>query len=504
MSGVNFIGIDKIDEMEAAWNSLRSDGISAFETGRFDDGIVSATDDKTIRKYFANPEDYLEKMEKLTQYYYMSNPAIFQLYDMTNVLPILDFKIDSLNTEESDYAQNVKKILKVMKKVRYRSLTREIITQTITAGTLCAIWVGTKTKPHLHVFNDLKTVFPAYTKDNSWVLCMDLKMLDTIGEANRENIFDILSPHVSEEKYELYQTDPKNRFIELPQKRSICIYTHKQFVNQRFGLPWATQSFYDVLHKEKLRALEKSIANRYINGVGVVTVGLSDDKGEGKYNWDKVGTGKEAKGKKAFRGIKESLQIANDGNTTLLSLPHWMSLVFPEIKTDGLDPDKFNSVNDDLNGASSGVINAINGKSNFSASKITIDIMYRKIAVLLELIEYEVFQKLINITLKSSEEDEYSILFNKKAPLTSKERIAVLEKLNSFGGSIKAIVDELEDNEWTTYLKQTMYEQEILKLPEKIKPYQSTHQSSGSGETGVSTEDVDTSSTSDTNKSEEV
>jgi hypothetical protein len=341
---------------------------------------------------------------------------------------------------------------------------------------MCAIWVGAKKKPFLYVFDDLKYVFPAYIKDNSWVIWVDLQWFDTMSELERTNMFEVLSPHITKSDYDKYKKDSqKVRYVELPQEFSVCLHTHKLFRNQRFGVPWATQSFFDVLHKEKLKALEKSISNKVINSVAVLTLG--SDELDGKYDDSKLGDGKK---RKAYAGVKSGLEKNQTTGVTVVGIPHWAKLEFPEIKTDGLDPDKFDSINNDLNSASSGVMNTINGTTNFSSAQLTLGIMYQKIGVILEQMEEEIYQKLLNWILPNKERDNYYIAFDKRQPITVKDKLASLEKLNAtFGGSLKAVIDELDGVDFEEYVAQTIYEQEVLKLPEKMLPYANAYTMSG-------------------------
>lgn len=451
-------------------------GADGFTTQRFNDGITKTVDIKQLKEWLANPEEYQKELENLATYYYITNSSVFQLYDLAEVLPTLNYKI--IVEEKNDkYEDNKLEIKKLLKKTKHKQLTRDLITQTVASGTLCGIWVGNKKKPYLFVFNDLEYVFPAYIKDGEWVLWLDLSWFDKMTDFQREFMFESLKPHVSQSDYNKYDKNPEEvRYIELPIERTVCLRTHTLYRNQRLGIPWGTQSFFDNIHKEKLKDLEKSISNKVINSIAVLTLG-NDEFTDAKIS--------KKKGK-VYRGVKTALQKNNEDGVTVVGIPHWTNLDFPDIKTDGLDPKKFESINDDLNTAANGVMNIINGKSNFSTGKLSIEIMYRKISVLLEQIEEQVYQKLINLSLRKKDEDNYSVIYDKHQPLSTKEQIAILEKLNtSFGFSLKAIIDKVDGVDFEQYIEDSIYEQEELKLPEKIKPYASSYTSSGDDKSGA-------------------
>jgi len=308
----------------------QEDIFGTFQSQLFQDDILKTIDATTVQKWMANPDNYLEDLEKFTAFYYISNPNVFQLYDLTSILPSLNYKIRA-SDYDTKHKENVAKINQLSKLVKHKQLTREIITQTIGSGTLCGLWVGTTKKPFLYVFDDLRFIFPARrsTEDNGWILWLDFKWFDAMNDIQRTYLFEMLDPYVKESDYKLYKKNQeKVRFIELPYDKTVCIRTHTLNVNQRFGIPWATQSFVDLLHKEKLRNLEKSIANKVINSVAVLTLGNE------KY------TEADLKGKKdkTYQGVKRGLEKNQTTTTgiTVIGIPQWASLVFPDIKTDGL------------------------------------------------------------------------------------------------------------------------------------------------------------------------
>ena len=108
------------------------------------------------------------------------------------------------------------------------------------------------------------------------------------------------------------------------------------------GIPWATQSFFDTLHKQKLKDLEKAIANKFINSVAVLKLGDKDHDDDVIKN----------KKRRVYSGVKTGLE-RNTSVTgiTVIGIPYWTELDFPEIKTDALDPKKFESIDNDVDAA---------------------------------------------------------------------------------------------------------------------------------------------------------
>ena len=492
MSKIEIKELSQEDIRIAINEYIQSDEFSdSFVAEIFDNDILRGVDSQKVKDWLSSPEEYQQELEHLSLYYYITNSAIFQLYDMAEVLPTLKYRIRTIEKDEK-YEDNNLLIKRLLKKVKHKQLTRDLITQTAVSGTTCGIWVGNKKNPYLFIFNDLEYVFPAYIKDGDWALWLDLSWFDTMTEFQKEFMFESLKPHVTENDYNKYNDNPEEiRYIELPLDRTICLRTHTLYRNQRLGIPWGTQSFFDNIHKEKLKDLEKSISNKVINSVAVLTLG-NDVFTDDKLNKNKKN--------RTYRGVKTALQKNNAEGITVIGIPHWADLDFPSIKTEGLDPKKFESINEDLNAASNGVMNIINSKSNFSTGKLTLDLMYRKISILLEQIEEQVYQKLINTILRKKEWDNYYMEYDKQAPLSTKEQIAILESLSkSFGFSLKAIVDKIEGVDFDEYISDSIYEQETLKLPERIQPYRSAYTSSGDEVAGAPiVDDVDNPATEST------
>ena len=71
--------------------------------------------------------------------------------------------------------------------------------------------------------------------------------------------------------------------------------------------------------------------------------------------------------------------------------------------------------------------------------------------------------------------DNFVMEYDKSTPLTHKEKVDILMRLNDKGWSIKHVVDQLDGVSWESYLEQTIYETKELKLQDIIRPYQSTY-----------------------------
>ena len=462
------------------YNEITNVFTEGFMANMFSQDILKDVTSEQIQNYLCNPDNYIKELSNLAMYYYISNGEVFQLFDLAKVLPTLNYKIEVID-KTKNYEKNLEKCNKILNKVGHKKLTRDLISQLISVGTLTAIWIGDVKKPYLYVFDNLDYFYPRYRMFGKWVVSVDLTYLNTLTDFQKQVFFKNLSPYVTEQDYIKFQTLGESyKYVDLPQERSVCLRTHTLKFSQAFGLNWSTTGLYDIKHKKKLKDLEKAIANKIISAIAVLTIGNKADP-------EKFGNLKlnpELK-KKIFANVKKALEKNESQGVTVVGVPEFVDLKFPDMKSDALEPNKFDSINSDITYAYGTSASLSNGSgSNFSSAKINLDMLYKKIGVILEDIESEVYSKLFNIILPSSLSDEYIMIYDKETPITQKEKIEFLFKLHAEGFAIKPIVDSLSGISYDEYIAESIYELEVLKLSERIKPYQSTYTTSNDNKTG--------------------
>lgn len=303
------------------------------------------------------------------------------------------------------------------------------------------------------------------------------------NDAHRKDLISNFHPYITYQDYQNFQKDTvRYKHKELPQNRTFCLRTGTLKRNQGLGTSWVAPGLYDVLHKKKLKDVEQSIANKIINAVAVLTIGT--DKNNGDYSNQKLP--KPIK-QKIHSGVKQALEKNQTDGVTVVSIPDYASLDFPDVKTDGLDGKKFDHINNDIQSAYGLSGSMLNGEGgNYATSSLNLDTFYKRIGVLLEDIEQEVYQKLFNLILPKNQSDNYYIVYDKEKPLTLKEKVDLLMKLNDKGWSIKHVVDNIPGVSWESYLDQTLHETESLQLQDKIKPYQTSYTFSGNDSGNIS------------------
>lgn len=437
-----------------------------FINGLYREGIVSKVDAEKLQSMFANPDQYQQEIDELAQYYYVINAEIHQMFDLIEALPHLNYKVDNY-TKSKEIVDWMLEIEKGLNKINHRRLTRDILKQLTSAGNLIGIWLGGK-KPFPFVFDDCKMVRPMGRDSRGDFVCaFDLSWFSALQPIEQNEYFKLLSPYVTLKDYNKYllNPSPETQFKLLPKRRTFFLRTGTLKRNQIVGTSWITSGMLDVLHKEKMKDVEQKIANKIINEVATLTIGNEKDPKENGWR----GIPKEIRNN-IYKNTKNALESSKNG-TALVALPEFAKLVFTDMNTDGLNPNKFDQVNSDIKSSFNLSGALLNGEgTNYNSSKLNLDVFYKKLAVLLEDIESEVYGKYFNIVVPKHLEDTYFIEYDKQPPLTTKEKLDQLSKLSDKGWSIKYLVTLLDVN-WDAYLSQTLYETEELKLQEKIKPY---------------------------------
>lgn len=184
-----------------------------------------------------------------------------------------------------------------------------------------------------------------------------------------------------------------------------------------------------------------------------------------------------------------------EGEASVVGLPEWAKLEYPDTKTDVLNPDKMEGVNADINNSTGITRTLTNGQGgNYASAKLNLDIIYNRIGEILETIESEVYNKLIKIILPSTVSKDYYMEYEKSSPLTNKEKTEMLYKLSSLGYSLRPLVDLL-GIDFDEYIENSKFEIETLKLRETICPPLSSFTTTADDLNNKSNEDSDNQNT---------
>lgn len=446
--------------------------VEAMNTGEF-----TTITQKDLEEWLSSPDTYYKEIANLMTYMYITDGNIYQLYTLIQTLPSLNYKIKVFDTTVKGYEKNLAMCNKILSNVKYKSLTRDLLSQECVNGWLVCMWLGNKKQPYLYIFDNQEYIFPSFRRNGEWVCQVDMKWFDSMKEKERELMFETFSGVIGESDYNKYLGNKEEyQYVELPQDKTSALRINTLFRNQRIGLPMGTQYLFDHLHKQTLKNLEKSISMKIIKNIAVLTIGDEANP------YNKIS--KPMK-KKIVSSVKNALQKSvSAGAVPVAILPEFSNLEWSKLDGDKfLEKEKFESINADISN-DLGIPPALTGGSgNFATASLALDILYKRIGVMLEGVE-DVFNKLFKIVLNKTIADNFMFEYEKDKPLTRKESLDVLMKLQAQGFSVQSIVDMLPDVEFDPYLNASLYEQEVLKIYERIKPPLTSYTATANDETG--------------------
>lgn len=480
------LDLDELKMQANDYTGYMMEYAGGYITGLFKQGIITDITAEKLQKYFANPDKYQSEIDNLTQYFYVINAEVHQMFELIEVLPQLNYRIESFSKSKSN-EKHILSLNKALHSIKHKRLTRDLMKQGASVGNVVGMWLGDKANPYAHVFDEVKYVFAIGRNiRGEWACVIDMSWFDGMSEPERDLYFSNLSPYVTKTHYEEYcKNHAEKRYVALPYDRTFVIRTGVLKRNQAQGTSWITSGLLDVLHKRKLKDVEQSIANKIINAIAVLTIG-SDKNPE--YTNMKL---PKAIKQRVHSGVKTAMEKNNNGGVTVVSIPDYAKLEFPDINADGLDGEKFNNTNSDIRTAYSLSGAVLNGEgTNYASSKLNLDVFYKRLAVLLEDIESDVYQKLFNLILPSNQKDNYYLVYDKEAPLTLKEKVDYLAKLNDKGWSSKHFIEAIGMN-FESFVEQTLFETEELELQNRIKPYANSFTTSGNGDAEIGAPTID-------------
>ncbi len=424
-------------------------------------------DEDKIVEWFTEPEDNYDDIIQYMTYMYISDGTIYQLYTLFQSLPKLNYKIKVFDRKAKNVEDNLILYDKTLYSVGYKKLTRDIIGQLCLTGTLICTWLGNKKNPYLYIFENNQYIFSSSRRNGKWVAMMDMAWIDNMTDIEKEQMYETLKDIGLKSNYDKYQKDSTTyKYLELPIDRTTVIKNNTILRNQRIGLPLGMQSLLDIQHKKTLRQLEENIVEKIIKSIAVLTIG---DK---EHDYKDIGSPMR---KKIISSVQTAIKKSVSASGVPVSvLPQYASLMFPDVKglevfNDGAD--KFEEVNNAIQAGIgvNGTLTGSNNGSNYQSAKLSMDVLYSRIGMMLESIQ-EIFQQLFSIVLSKKISENYAFEFITGTPLSTKDEVDILQKLHAEGTSYKSIVDMLNSVSYMELLDDSKREIDDMGIREIITP----------------------------------
>lgn len=473
---------------QSDWDNITGGYSRGFIQSSSKFGTYKEIKPQTVKNYLANPQLHINDIEGLMAYAYRAFPEIGQLYNNVRNLPDLKYQINVMNkpSNAKKHSKAVDEINQGLQSVSYKQLTRDLLAQIASSCAVIATWLkNDQGGYYLHIFDDNDLCHPHHMENGEWVAAIKLDVLK-----QKENNYVLKSfsdknrsPYTAQQIKDSERKSSEIKEIFLPIESTAVIRFNTLSRNTPYGIPMGLNAVLSLLHKKHLQDLEKSVANKIIGSIIVLTVGETGSKDWHDNNWtaipQKVKSG-------VLSGVENALNSTKENGTKVVSIPNFVKYEAQDNKVENtLDPEKYENINKDIStaiGLASAVMNGEGG--NYQSAKLSLENFYKQIGSVLELIETLIWDKYFNLIISGGNKAGYSLEFNKKVPLLTSEMMTSLMSLHtSEGFALKPILDLLGVN-FDEYVEQSLYELENLKLQDHVKPYLNAHTSSGDEEAG--------------------
>lgn len=402
---------------------------------------------------------------------------------MVRSLPTLRYSL--LWSDYSDVERNAKlekKIKQFLNNINIIKLVRDGLYETALLGTL----VTCLRKNKYVQFLDLDDIDISYQRNGRWIVRYDLKSLDNIKDVQaKKATIDSLPDEVTVAKYNAYKKtkDESRRFIELSNCHVINLGNER---NTPISYPMTFGSWIPLAQKEIIDNVERSIADRLIKDVVVLSAGWLDKDQTKPVPKEVIA--------QYFKQISNTLQKkqatgkgANESGTASIAIPHFLKLDTLEIDSTMFKQELYQKIDQDIY-AALGVSPALNmgGGGNYSSASANSEKLFSFIITILEQFEYMINDYLQIILPKSV---DCQIKFDRSTVLEKEAEISKYKEFFMQTNIINPWVESLfGGGALEALMAQAKYEEETLEKGKYIRPAQNAYTTSGDSQVGAPTE----------------
>lgn len=381
--------------------------------------------------------------------------------------------------DKRKFTQYKKTVDTFLSNIKLKQLIRDTIFTIIQDGT--CVWYNRSNKYIQFIDYDqyeLRTM-----RNGKWIVEFDMSYFDSYTNLKeRENAIASAPDEVTLAAYNLYKKDPtKYRYVELDINKT-QVFKLRNDRNTPYGMPYCIPALSSIIHKELLERTEKALADKLTNQIIVQKVGnmLSrDGKTSLPLPTDEV--------KKLHDNLKKILQrkyengSQENSSVAPLTIPDFVTIeelaikmnIFPKEVWERIERDIYKKLGYSSSLNSGGGV----GSQSFGNGMINVEKFYAIIFFIIDQIE-DAINEYLNIIVPIS-------TFNPKLWVS---RMTILDKDKQFNkakdlylqgrGSLKYFIESAGYN-FDHYLSQTIYENEILDLDNRLPVHSTSFTQSG-------------------------
>jgi len=461
---------------------------SFYELAAFHDLLSQANggvrmtdvDLKDLYIWLRNPNKFRKQLIQLSKYYYVKDGIVTDVLDIFKSLPIISPSTFYNNMEHRSYKNIKKKVDTFINNIKVKKLARDTIFSVMQEG-FC-VWYnrGNKYIQFLEYDQiDIQTM-----RNGKWEVLYNLQYLDQFkGEELKQQI-NAAPDEVTMAAYNAYKKDKTKQYVKLDINKT-QVFKIRGARNEPFGFPYCIPALASIIHRDLLEKSEKSLAERVINQILIQKIGTMPSQ-DGK---SQLPVPKE-QADTYHRNLKNLVQKKHEGNATdntstgVLSIPSIITIeelkvnmnTFPKEVWERIERDIYKKLGYSMSLNMGGG----NGQS-YGSSTINVEKIYSIIFSVLEDIEDALNEYLDLIT---GEIVKARIWLGRSTILDRETSFKQAESLYTKGrGSLKHMV-EAAGYSFDHWLQQVIFENEVLRLNERLPVHQTSYTASGNDKGG--------------------
>lgn len=429
-----------------------------------------------LYRYLQNPYSHIKEIQKSSKYLTNKHGIVKEVLRALKSLPTLDYV---LSWSEVDDTKKIKKyerkVHDFLNEIDLKNMIRDGLYELGEMGTIVTCL---RSKKYVQ-FLDIDDVRINKQRNGKWVVEYDLQSIETYKSVqDKLLVIESLPDEVSVEKYNLYRNKGEDfRYIELKNCDVINIDSNRNFP---FGLPLTIGAWSSLLQKEVINRVERSVADRLIKQVLILSAGHLDKEGTKPVPKEVIQAYFKEVSKLMQKKEGMNQRNASDASGTgTIALPHFLSLDTLDVNTEMFKKELYEKIENDIYsnlGISPAVIWGGGSSGNFSSATLNSQKFFRYIFTILEK-----FERLINNYIKQILPSNISCNFvlSKTTMLDKDAHIDKLKELYMQTGVSKFWLESLTGLPYEDVIAQVEYEKKVLKTEELLFPPQNAFTQSG-------------------------
>lgn len=449
-----------------------------------------------LQRYLQNPHEHLKQIRNASVYLTNKHGILSDVVRMVKTLPTLKYSLNWVVNDNEDINKYKDIVNDFLEDVDIVDFVRDGLYETALLGTV----VPCLRKKKYIQFLEVEEIVIDRHKNGKWVVEYDLKTIDGVRGTNEKlDKIKSLPDEITIGKYNKYKKnkDDKSRYIEI---KDCEVISQDALRNSPYGLPYTIGAWSSVLQKEKIDKVERSISDRLLTQILVLSAGHIDEGKDRPVPKEIIAAYFKEVEKMLQQKDNKSRQTKNNSSSSgLIALPHFLNLDSLDIDTTMFKEELYDKITDDIMmnlGVSRALIYGEGG--SYSSAQANSEKIFSHVFTLVEQLETAV-NNFVKTILPSHVgckiKFDQSTILDKQKEIDNKKELFLQTSL------ISPWLESVLDTPISDIVKLREHE-EVLKLDELFFPAKNAHTSNSSddGEVGRPSKDndeIDSDSTGD-------